>query len=921
MAKIRKLIEVSMPLEVINRESAREKAIRHGHPSTLHLWWARRPLSACRAVLFAQLVDDPSSHPEKFPTLEEQDFERERLLRIVEKLAEWESVSNSQFLQSVNAEIAKSFNGTLPSIYDPFAGGGSIPLEAQRLGLQANASDLNPVAVLLNKALIEIPQKWNDMPPIAEGLKSERISWPDNTGLSADLRFYGDQVLSQVKKSIGAYYPKAKDSNGSIMDVVAWVWARTVKCPNPGCGIQMPLVRSFWLRNDSKGTTWIDTKIENSKVIFKVISDGSKPRIEGTVSRNGAICIGCQSSAPLKYIREEGKKNGLGVQLMAIIATGQREKTYLSPDQDHVLASQLELPSDIPTEVLPNNPRDFKTPNYGLNTFSSLFTSRQLVALTEFSNAIKNISTTILGDAIASGLSEKLAKQYASYLTTYLTLGLGRCADYNSSICIWHIGRQTIGHTFGRQAIPMTWDFAEPNILGNATGNWTGQINWICKVLENLIPGIPGNVQQVSATDLELPANVVISTDPPYYDNIGYADLSDFFYIWIRRTIKDIYPELMSTLLTPKSEELVATPYRFEGSKSKAETFFEDGFIKTFSRIREKHNPEVPMTVFYAFKQSEEDDEGTASTGWETMLKAILSAGFSIDATWPIRTELSNRLIGAGKNALASSIVLACRVKDGQEQATTRRNFISTLRSELPIALHNLQQASIAPVDLAQAAIGPGMSIYSRFSKVIEADGSEMSVRTALQLINQALDEVLSEQEGDFDPETRFCIKWFMQYGWNEASSGDADTLSRAVNTSISVLERGGIFKTAGGKARLLEASEMSANWNPSEDKMISVWEVAIRIGHALQKNGVDVASRWMQQASSKIEIDSVKELAYLLFSISEKKSWTESAVIFNGLASTWSELQISSTQDSKNSFKPSTLFDSDIPIDLEESN
>jgi putative DNA methylase len=887
----RKLIEVAMPLEAINRESSREKAIRQGHPSTLHLWWARRPLSACRTVLFAQLVDDPSSRPDKFPTLKDQEEERNRLLEMVERLSRWESMGDHTFLNQVHKEIKNSFVGEIPSVFDPFAGGGSIPLEAQRLGLRTFASDLNPVAVLLNKALIEIPPSWIGLSPVAPGRSDERLSWPSATGLAYDVKYYGEIVLKKVKEKIGDNYPVVANSEGHEVDVVAWIWARTVTCPSPACGVQMPLARSFWLRKDSKHSIWIKPVLKNSKFKYEIISSGKGPDLEGTVSRTGGICLACGANVTLKYIREQGKKIGLSVDLMAIIATGIGEKVYLPPDSVQTEASQVKKPENIPTETLPINPRDFKTPNYGLTTFASLFTNRQLLALTSFSDEIIAIQNQIEIEALNTGLSREDARKYAVDVVTYLTLALGRCADYNSSICTWHFGRQTIRNTFARQAIPMTWDFAETNILGGATGNWTGQINWIFKVLENLNAGKHGVVRHLSATDLELPLNSVVSTDPPYYDNIGYADLSDYFYIWIRRTIQKNYPELMSTLMTPKTEELVATPYRFGGNKEKAEVFFEDGFIKTFKNIKKNHDPSVPMTVFYAFKQSEDDDSGTASTGWETMLKAILAAGFSIDATWPIRTELSTRMIGSGKNALASSIVLACRVKSGGEEAATRRNFLSTLKSELPIALRTLQQASIAPVDLAQAAIGPGMSIYSRFAKVIEADGSEMTVRTALQLINQALDEVITEQEGDFDSETRFCLKWFSQYGWNLGTSGEADVLSRAVNTSINVLERGGVFKAVAGKANLVEGKHMSKDWDPLQDKTISAWEVAVRVAHALQTEGLEKAVFWSNQASKRIDLDSVKELSYLLFSISEKNGWTESAILFNGLGTSWSDM------------------------------
>jgi putative DNA methylase len=887
----RKLIEVAMPLEAINRESAREKAIRHGHPATLHLWWARRPLSACRTVLFSQLVDDPSSHPNRFPTLRDQEIERNRLLAMVERLSRWESMGDHTFLNEVHNEIKNSFIGEIPTVFDPFAGGGSIPLEAQRLGLRAHASDLNPVAVLLNKSLIEIPPKWNSFNPVAPGRKEEKLSWPSITGLACDVKYYGDVVLQGVMKKIGISYPVVLNPEGIEVEVVAWIWARTVTCPNPACGVEMPLARSFWLRKDDKHSVWIKPILKDRKFKYEIFSNGEGPEIEGTVNRNGGICLACRANVTLNYIRDQGKTLGLGVDLMAVIATGIREKIYLPADDVQIAASQVPRPENIPTESLPVNPRDFKTSNYGLSTFASLFTPRQLLALTSFSDEIVSIENQIEGDALAAGLSNRHAKAYATDVLTYLTLALGRCADYNSSICTWHINAQTISHTFVRQSIPMTWDFAETNVLGSASGNWTGQVNWIFKVLENLNTGIAGVVQQLSATDLEMPINSVVSTDPPYYDNVGYADLSDYFYIWLRRTLKSSYPKIMSTLMTPKNEELVATPYRFAGSKEKAKDFFEDGFIRTFKNIKRNHDPDVPMTVYYAFKQSEEETEGTASTGWETMLNAILIAGFSIDATWPIRTELATRMIGSGKNALASSIVLACRVKSGVEDATTRRNFIAALKVELPIALRTLQQASIAPVDLAQAAIGPGMSIYSRFAKVIEADGSDMTVRTALQLINQALDEVISEQEGDFDPETRFCLKWFSQYGWNPGTSGEADVLSRAVNTSLNVLERGGVFKAVAGKATLIEGKNMSKEWDPLQDKTISAWEVAVRVATALQTEGLEKAVFWSNQASKRVDLDSVKELSYLLFSISEKKGWIDSAILFNGLGTSWSDM------------------------------
>lgn len=904
----RKLIEVSLPLEAINRESSREKSIRHGHPSTIHLWWARRPLAACRAVLFAQLVDDPSAHPDVFEDEKSQEKERLRLFEIMERLVVWENATDKTLLKIANDEIKKSNGGKIPRIYDPFAGGGSIPLEAQRLGLDSSGSDLNPVPVLINKAVSEIPANWQNIKPVFPGSASLRLEWPDSTGLASDIRDYGKYVWELAFAKLSIYYPKMKLEDGTPANVIAWIWARTVVCPNPACGIQTPLTTTWWLGKKPGNEVWIEPKIDGKNVEFIVKREGIRPTNSPKQGRGANfVCVACNSTMQDTFIKRHGVEVGYGSRLMAMVVEGAGRRDYIAGTLEQEKLSEVSVPEGLPEDELAHDPRSIWCVSYGLTKFKDLFRPRQLLALSTFSDLVSEINLKVVQDAVNSGMEKKAAIEYARAITLYLGLAVGRCADYNSGVCSWSITRETIRNTFGRQSIPMTWDSAEANILGDTTGNWLGQINWISKVVDQTVAKVPTKISQANSMEIEYEDNVVISTDPPYYDNIPYAVLADFFYVWLRRTLKEQFPIVTQTVLTPKAEELVATPYRFGGDKKAAESFFEEGFVKTFGRIRKHHNPEIPMTVFYAFKQSEDENEGTASTGWETMLNAILDSGFTINATWPVRTELSNRMVGSGTNALASSIVLACRIKEETAEATTRRSFLSALKQELPVALNELQQGSIAPVDLAQAAIGPGMSIYSRYSKIIEADGENMSVRTALALINQVLDEVLSEQEGDFDPETRFCIKWFSQFGWNEATAGEADTLSRAVNTSITVLERGGVFKAAGGKARLLEASDMSASWNPEEDKSISIWEVAVRVAAALHKDGIEVATRWIQSASKKVDIDSVKELSYLLFAISEKKGWTETAIMFNSLGSSWSEVNNSNFSVIE---EAATLFD-----------
>ena len=896
----KKLIEVALPLEAINRESAREKSIRHGHPSTLHLWWARRPLAACRAVLFAQLVDDPSAHPDQFPTEADQEVERKRLFDIIERLVEWENINDEALLKEAHDEILKSTDGNPPAILDPFAGGGSIPLEAQRLGLEAHASDLNPVAVLINKALIEIPSKWAGRPPAFPGAAEEQLDWPKATGLAEDVRRYGQWMRDEAEKRIGHLYPKASLEDGSQVNVIAWVWARTVSCPNPACGIQMPLVRSWWLGKKKGKEAFAVPALVDGRVEFSIGHDPKEaPSTEsdGTMSRTGARCVACGTAASKAHIQSEGQMGRLGTTLMAVVAEGDRRRHYLAPTEEHRLAAEVPRPVDVPDLELPNDPRNVWTPNYGLTHLGDLFTNRQLTSLATFSDLVGEARERVRQDAIVAGMpsgsdgleaGETGASAYADAIAVYLAFALSRMTDMCNSLVTWSPSADQAVHLFGRQAIPMAWDFSETHPLSLRNGGG------FMVSLGNLVKAIPslegrGSVVQADAASRSY-AGVLVATDPPYYDNIGYANLSDFFYGWLRRSLMGTFPSLFGTVQTPKSGELVADPYR-HGGKSEASKFFEAGFSDVFARIRRDTPSDFPITVFYAFKQSEDAGEGVASTGWQTLLAGMMSNGWEVTATWPMRTERQGKVSGINSNMLASSIILALRPRPESAETIGRRSFVQELRNELPHALRDLQQGSIAPVDMAQAAIGPGMAIFSRYARVLEADGSDMTVRTALALINQALDEVLAEQEGDFDVETRFCVKWFSQFGWTEATSGEADVLTRAVNTTVSALQRGGIFWAAAGKARLLEPTEMSESWNPAEDKAISVWEVAIRLGHALLTQGTEQAVVWMRESSSRVDLDAVKELAYLMYSISERKGWTESAMLFNAVGTSWGDV------------------------------
>ena len=896
----KKLIETSLPLEAINAASAREKSIRHGHPSTLHLYWARRPLATVRAVLFAQLVDDPASRPDEFPTVESQDKERGRLHALMEKLIIWENSNDEKLLEQAREEIRKSNDGKLPAVVDPFAGGGSIPLEAQRLGLESHASDLNPLAVLINKALIEIPPKFTGWSPVFPGVAEEQSSWLRAEGLAADVQHYGQWLRDEAEKRIGHLYPKVTAPGGTEHTVIAWIWARTVISPNPANPIETPLVRSWWLSKRKGTEAWVKATVVDGQVQYEVQhnADGPKGDADGTVNRRGAVSIADGTPIDLKYVRSEARAGRMGVHLIAVVADGGKGRVYISPSEGHISAAEIPRSDNIPIAELPEKAPSFRVQAYGFKQWVDLFTNRQLVALTTLSDLVSEVRSKVLEDALAAGIpaGERLedggvdAEAYADAVATYLALAVSRTTDYSSNLCSWHNTGQKMRNLFSRQAIPMVWDYAEANLFSNSSGNFLGQVEWVSKAIGKTPAKSAGEVKQISAMSRDY-AGLVVSTDPPYYDNIGYSDLSDFFYVWLRKSLRTIHPSVVGTMLTPKADELVANPYRHDG-KQGAEKFFIEGFNSVFHRIREDDaNPDVPMTVYYAYKQQDSGKDGTSSTGWHTLLDGLIQSGWEITATWPMRSELKNRMLSHGTNALASSILLACRPRPAEARAVARRAFVAALKSELPEALRTLMQGAIAPVDLAQAAIGPGISVFSRYAKVREADGSDMSVRDALQLINATLDEVLGEQESDLDSDTRFAVRWYRQYGWEADSSGIADQLARSSDTSLAELQRGGIFEAKGGKARLLSPTQLNEGWDPAADEHVSVWEATVRLAAVLAKDGVDKVAELLPAVGEKVSLDAVKELGFLLFHEAEKNKDTDDAILFNGLVSSWGDL------------------------------
>lgn len=908
MPRKKKLIEVALPLEAINAESAYEKMPGIGaHPRGLHLWWARRPFVAARAVIWSSLVDDPSSHPEQFPTEEAQQQERERLFGILTCLVKWENSNDEGILAEAKAEIMKSTDNNPPALLDPFAGGGAIPLEAQRLGLEAHAHDLNPVAVMINKAMIEIPPKFANMRPVnpeSRGHLGGSAAPKGAAGLAEDVRYYGEWMKQEAYKRIGHLYPKVKvpqTQGGGEATVIAWIWARTVKCPNPACGCTIPLTSTYILSKKKGNYAWVEPQVEDDHCTFTVHTGTKLPSNTSPKQGRGAafMCPSCGQITLDSYTKEEGKAGHIGAQLMAIVAEGKKGRIYLSPNSEHIHAADVPKPEEYPDGAMPTNPRWFSPPAFGMTDYSQLFTNRQLTALTTFSALVGEAQKKAEADAVAAGmyndhiaLSEggTGARAYGEAVGVYLAFAVDRLADFGSSVVRWSVSNEKAMNTFARQAVPMVWDFVEVNPLGNSVGSFTTIVSYISKCVVTIPNAVhDGFARQHDAQSDNGLRDIMISTDPPYYDNIGYADLSDYFYVWMRQALKETYPKLFRTMLVPKTEELVATPYRFDGSVEKARDFFEDGMFNTCCRLYQYARDDIPVTIYYAFKQSEQgEDDSIASTGWETMLSAIIRSGFAITGTWPMRTEQTYRAVGMGTNALASSIVLVCRKRSETAGSCTRREFINALHREMRPALEKLQSANIAPVDLAQSAIGPGIGVFSRYKSVLESDGKPMSVRAALQIINQELDAFYNEQEGELDRESRFCVELFSQYAFNNIKFGDADILARAKNTSVQALAEHGVMAASKGQVRLLTREEIPEKVDAHEE---CIWLLTQQLAHAMETGGVKTCAEIVMDIFGSNGEDA-KALAYRLYTICERKNWAQEGYAYNNLVVAWPDIQ-----------------------------
>lgn len=940
----KKLIEVALPLDDINAASAYEKMPGIGaHPRGIHQWWARRPLAAAKAVIFAQMVNDPGyeRHLNRGVNKEKAAIERERLFGIIRKLVDWENINNEEVLSEAREEIWKSWRETcelnkdhpkaselfnpnkLPAFHDPFAGGGAIPLEAQRLGLESWASDLNPVAVMINKAMVEIPPKFANKKPIGpiphDGRKQQLISnWIGLDGLAEDIKRYAFWVNQEANTRLGHLYPKIKITpeiskgradlaglNGKELNVIAWLWARTVKSPNPAySNIDVPLISTYILSSKSGKEAYVKPVVRGNAYDFQICVGtppaGAEHGTKAPGRGSNFVCILSGTPISGEYIKAEGKAGRISSKLMAIVADGGRRRVYIPPISSHEQVITDISPTRKPSGKIPNKLTGGTCVPYGLAEWGDLFTSRQLHALNTYSDLILEAREKITQDAIAAGMPNDDkglnsggvgAKAYAEAICIYLAFAVDRCADFSNSCTRWVAGNQKVMNLFGKQAIAMTWDYPEANILINTVGGYITAAEYIASCLnllpQNTNPVLGTAIQANAITEASLLGRIV-STDPPYYDNIGYADLSDFFYAWLRPAVKSFFPDLFSTVGVPKTEELVAIAHRHE-SKEAADQFFLEGMTQVASNIARQAHPAFPVTIYYAFKQSETTETtGTNNTGWETFLEAILKAGFAICGTWPMRSEQTTRMIGIGTNALASSIVLVCNRRPENASSISRREFMRELNATLPEALGEMtrgaEHSPVAPVDLSQAIIGPGMAIFSKYSSVLEADGKHMTVKTALQLINRFL------AEDDFDRDTQFCLHWFETVGWSDGKFGEADILARAKGTSVNGLHDAGVIHSGGGTVRLLKWAEYPSDWSPETDARLPIWEALHQLIRALRTGGDSAAGVLISKLGTKIE--AIRQLAYRLYTLCERKGWAEDARAYNELIASWQAIE-----------------------------
>ena len=889
----RKLIETALPLEAIDRACVREKSIRHGHPSTLHLWWARRPLAAARAAIWASLVDDPAGDESLTP--DQQRTERQRLFSILEELLVWENTSDQEVLKRAHAEVKRSCGGVPPAILDPFGGGGSIPLEAQRLGLTVLAGDLNPVAVLIQKALVEIPPRFTGIGPVNPDVGQRLSGWHGAQGLSEDVAAYGRWMRDAAREHIGDLYPMAVGPDGEELTPVAWLWVRTVPSPDPAWSGQVPLIKTWELkRRPGKPRVWFEPVVDRERQDISKpfrIREGGKPVLEPTMRRGNGVCLATGAAMTNEYIVEQFNAGNASEQLVAIVADGGRGRgrVYLEVRENHSRAARIRRRNEEFSVSIPTDGLSIRVPRYGFSVWPDLFTPRQLTAMVTFSDLLGEVWNRVKQDAIVAGMADdgvRLrdggagAAAYADAVVTYLALAVDRLADYCNCLCTWNVAREQMRNLFARHAIPMTWDIAEVNPFSSSSGNWLGAIEWVRKVVRELPAQGNSLVLQRDARGWNFgQQGVVVCTDPPYYDNIDYSSISDFFYFWLRRNLTKIWPNEFSTLATPKAEELTAIAQR--RGRDQARDHFERGMREFLGKLAREHRRDFPISIFYAYKASE--GRGGRESGWSTFLQALVDSGLQITATWPVRTERQARALAIGTNSLASSVILVCRPRGDEGGVVSRSDFVSALRAQLPGALELLLESNIAPVDLPQATIGPAMKIFSGYAAVVQADGSNMRASAALSVINQYLGEFFNGVEVELDPDSRFAYDWYRSHGFGFGLAGDADSIAQAKGTSLEGISAAGIGSAVGGKFSLVDRGRLEPDWEPGRDRRATVWEAVQHLISRLDASESEAVRLYVRMGALR---EGVRDLAYMLYRAADERQDAQEALAYNGLVS-----------------------------------
>jgi putative DNA methylase len=874
----RKLIEVALPLDEINAASKADKDRKTGTLRNIHKWFAPMPLPACRAILFAALIDDP-----------EDDNQRVYLLDLIKRLVKnGADLPDPDDLAEAMDLLQKQFPEGMPVVFDPFCGGGSTLVEAQRLGLPAYGSDLNPVPALIARTLVETLPKVHGQPPLhteddcSAGLFGLTHDLGGYSGLATDLRYYARVVRDAADERLKSLFP-----GDQVDEPLVWLWARTARCPNPTCGIETILTTSWWLSKRKGAFCWLEPEVIDGDVTLKLIVDrptGSAPDAPKVGRGARFSCVGCSGLLDETWLIEQGLERKIGLRLLAVLVDDGSKRLYRLPTAVDISAAEsARRPENLPHVMLPdNNARWFSGPRFGYTSQADLYTDRQLEVLTTFGEEVAMVEGLVISD----GGTPEQAKAIASLLG----LAVGKLAHGNSTQTRWKFdsrsGSASPEGAFGRADIPMTWDFVEVDPLGEGAKSWLQCIETMIDALPYVESG-QGKVVRADARLTRPEIRGLVATDPPYFDAIGYADLSDYFYVWHRMALRTVHPDLYATIATPKSGELTAVPSH-HGSPDAAREYFIQGFTDTFRSLTESLLPGLPMLVVYASKEQKSGRE--EETRWSSILTAVIQAELEITGTWPIHGTGSTRMIGQGTNAVASYIVMVCRPRPTGADTCSLADFSRALRRELGLAVRHLQAASILPVDLAQAAMGPGMQIFSRYRAVLDQSGSQVQVEQALRAINVALAEVLDEQEGELDPESRFAVRWWAAHGWNAGTFGEADKAVRPLGISVDDVVRAQVATSKANKVQLLSWSALDRDWVPSKDVRPTAWEAVHHLADRLIDGGGELEAGRLMGVLAGLQ-DSAMALVYRLHDIAAKSARTEDQERYNALISAWSEL------------------------------